>query len=44
MAGARRDYAARLKPDLETMDGFTSVERFQSIHKPARATVFSDRN
>lgn len=25
------DYAARLKPLLETIDGFISVERFQSI-------------
>lgn len=38
------NYAVRLKPELEKMDGFISVERFQGIHKSARPTVFSDRN
>lgn len=30
------DYAARLKPLLETIDGFISVERFQSITDPGK--------
>jgi hypothetical protein len=30
------NYAARLKPELEKMDGFITVERFQSITDPTR--------
>jgi heme-degrading monooxygenase HmoA len=30
------DYAARLKPELEQMDGFISVERFQSLTTPGK--------
>ena len=35
------DYAARLKPALEKMDGFISVERFQSITDPAKMLSLS---
>jgi heme-degrading monooxygenase HmoA len=37
--GRARDYldiAAELKPQLETMDGFISVERFQSLTDPGK--------
>ena len=30
------DIAARLKPELEAVDGFISVERFESIARPGR--------
>ena len=30
------DHAARLRPELETMDGFPSVERFESLSTPGR--------
>ena len=33
-SGRKEDYlsiAAKLKPDLEKMDGFISIERFQSL-------------
>ena len=33
--------AAELKPLLETMDGFISVERFQSLADPARVLSLS---
>ena len=29
--GAYLDHAARLKPELEKMDGFISIERFESL-------------
>ena len=32
--GLYLDYAARLKPELEKMDGFVSVERFESLTTP----------
>jgi heme-degrading monooxygenase HmoA len=35
------DYAARLRPLLETMDGFISVERFQSITDPSKLLSLS---
>lgn len=35
------DYAARLKPVLEKMDGFISVERFQSITDPGKMLSLS---
>lgn len=35
------DYAARLKPLLGTMDGFISVERFQSITDPGKMLSLS---
>lgn len=35
------DYAARLKPLLETIDGFISVERFQSITDPGKMLSLS---
>ena len=35
------DYAARLKPLLETIDGFVSVERFQSITDPGKMLSLS---
>ncbi len=35
------DYAARLRPALETMDGFISVERFQSITDPGKMLSLS---
>lgn len=34
-------YAGRLKPLLETMDGFISVERFQSITDPTKMLSLS---
>lgn len=42
--GERNTYlgiAAGLKPLLETMDGFISVERFQSLADPARVLSLS---
>ena len=35
------DYAAKLKPVLEKMDGFISVERFQSITDPKKLLSLS---
>jgi len=38
-SGRKEDYldiAATLKPDLEKMDGFVSVERFQSLTDPGK--------
>lgn len=35
------DYAAKLKPALEQMDGFVSVERFQSITDPGKLLSLS---
>jgi heme-degrading monooxygenase HmoA len=35
------DYAARLKPELEQMDGFISVERFQSLTTPGKLLSLS---
>ena len=39
--GAYLDYAARLKPDLERMDGFVSVERFESLTEPGKLLSLS---
>jgi heme-degrading monooxygenase HmoA len=39
--GTYLDLAARLKPELEKMDGFISVERFQSITDPAKMLSLS---
>ncbi|MFQ5565971.1 MAG: antibiotic biosynthesis monooxygenase family protein [Paracoccaceae bacterium] len=35
------DHAARLKPHLEQMDGFISVERFQSLTTPDKILSLS---
>jgi heme-degrading monooxygenase HmoA len=35
------DHAARLRPELEKIDGFISVERFQSITDPAKMLSLS---
>lgn len=35
------DLAAQLKPELEKMDGFISVERFQSITDPGKMLSLS---
>lgn len=35
------DYAAALKPLLEKMDGFISVERFQSLSNPQKLLSLS---
>jgi heme-degrading monooxygenase HmoA len=35
------DHAAALKPLLERMDGFISVERFQSLHDPDKLLSLS---
>jgi heme-degrading monooxygenase HmoA len=35
------DYAARLRPQLEKIDGFISVERFQSLTDPAKMLSLS---
>jgi heme-degrading monooxygenase HmoA len=43
-SGRKEDYlaiAARLKPDLEKMGGFISVERFQSLTDPAKLLSLS---
>jgi heme-degrading monooxygenase HmoA len=42
--GRRRDYldlAARLRPDLERIDGFVSVERFESLTNPGKILSLS---
>lgn len=35
------DIAARLKPQLEAIDGFISIERFQSLADPAKILSLS---
>ena len=35
------DHAAQLRPELEKIDGFISVERFQSITDPAKMLSLS---
>jgi heme-degrading monooxygenase HmoA len=43
-AGRRDDYlelAASLRPDLERIDGFLSVERFQSLSDPRKLLALS---
>jgi heme-degrading monooxygenase HmoA len=43
-SGRKKDYldiAATLKPDLEKMDGFISVERFQSLTDPGKLLSLS---
>lgn len=43
-SGRKEDYlgiAARLKPDLEKIDGFISVERFQSLTDPGKLLSLS---
>jgi heme-degrading monooxygenase HmoA len=35
------DAAARLRPHLETMDGFVSVERFESLSHPGKILSLS---
>jgi heme-degrading monooxygenase HmoA len=43
-AGRKQDYidtAARLRPTLEAMDGFISVERFQSLSQPQKLLSLS---
>ena len=39
--GAYLDAAARLKPLLETIDGFVSVERFESLASPGKILSLS---
>jgi heme-degrading monooxygenase HmoA len=43
-AGRRETYldiAARLKPELEAIDGFVSIERFESLTQPDRILSLS---
>src|SRR4029078_2972153 len=43
-SGRKEDYlsiAAKLKPELEKMDGFISVERFQSLTDPGQLLSLS---
>ena len=43
-SGRKDDYlaiAAKLKPDLEKMDGFISIERFQSLTDPGKLLSLS---
>src|SRR5512146_1184577 len=43
-AGRRRDYldiAARLRPELEKIDGFISIERFESLSNPGKILSLS---
>jgi len=35
------DHAARLKPELEQMDGFISIERFESLTEPGKLLSLS---
>jgi heme-degrading monooxygenase HmoA len=35
------DHAARLRPELEKIDGFISVERFQSLTQPGKILSLS---
>jgi len=39
--GAYLDYAARLRPELERIDGFVSVERFESLTAPGKLLSLS---
>lgn len=39
--GSYLDWAARLKPELEHIDGFISVERFQSLTTPGKLVSLS---
>jgi heme-degrading monooxygenase HmoA len=42
--GRRQDYldfAARLRPELEKMDGFISIERFESLTQPGKILSLS---
>lgn len=39
--GAYLDHAARLRPELEKMDGFLSVERFESLTTPGKMLSLS---
>ena len=39
--GRYLDYAAELKAELETMDGFISVERFESLTNPGKLLSLS---
>lgn len=39
--GAYLDIAARLKPELEAIDGFLSVERFESLTNPGKMLSLS---
>ena len=43
-AGRRQDYldiAARLRPELEKIDGFISIERFESLTNPGKVLSLS---
>jgi heme-degrading monooxygenase HmoA len=43
-SGRKEDYlaiAAKLRPDLEKIDGFISIERFQSLTDPAKLLSLS---
>jgi heme-degrading monooxygenase HmoA len=43
-AARRQDYldiAARLRPELERIDGFISIERFQSLSEPGKILSLS---
>lgn len=43
-AGQQQDYlaaAAQLRPILETMDGFLSIERFESLSQPGKVLSLS---
>lgn len=35
------DIAARLRPELDTVDGFISIERFESLSKPGKVLSLS---
>jgi heme-degrading monooxygenase HmoA len=39
--GAYLDQAARLRPELDTVDGFISVERYQSLASPGKILSLS---
>jgi heme-degrading monooxygenase HmoA len=39
--GSYLDHAARLRPELEKIEGFVSVERFQSITDPGKMLSLS---
>ncbi len=43
-AGRQQDYldiAAKLRPELEKIDGFISIERFSSLNKPGKILSLS---
>jgi len=40
-AGEYLDHAARLRPELERMPGFVSIERFRSLADPAKLLSLS---